>query len=70
MGGDEDTLALLDLRGDLHLPVGQEAGHGVLQALGLGDVVLGQCLVPGVIAWVPLVTLLHCGWGDICPWSI
>lgn len=49
VGGDEHSLALFDLRGDLIVPEGQSAGDRVLQALARRQLVLSQVGIATVL---------------------
>src|SRR3546814_14188268 len=46
VGGDDDALACLQVGGDAFLPIGQDAGDGVLQRFRRGD---GAARVPAEI---------------------
>mmetsp|Transcript_14432 Transcript_14432/g.25392 ORF Transcript_14432/g.25392 Transcript_14432/m.25392 type:complete len:309 (-) Transcript_14432:14-940(-) len=63
--GHEDCLSSLQLWSNLLLPVGHDTSNGVLQALGVRNVLWVQILVFGLLAWVVLVVLLQRWWRDI-----
>ena len=65
MGRDEDGLARLQLGCDVLLPVGHDAGDGVLEALRGRDVLGVQGRVLGLVAGVVLGVLLDLGGRDV-----
>src|SRR3546814_19674331 len=56
VGGEDDELACLQVGGDAFLPIGQDAGDGVLQRFRRGD---GDARVTAVLRQVELAARLQ-----------